>query len=337
MKLPICDDYAMMYSEKKTLLIILFGKRKADYRFLQIKEDYQDYLKMYLLLLERRTGMPFYEKEPISLYLDNLELLEKISSPKQEILFYQHALLGKILIINGEIQHIEKYQTLYHELLVHLPAAFIPHIENVLILGGGSLFAAFEILKYPSVKSVTLCDYDRSVLSLMGKYYEHAKFVLKNPRFNYIERDANEYIKSNKLLFDLIINDCFNIAERSNINNSSYFTILSNSCSPNGVCVDIIYRHIFDRQTTIDTLNYLACEKHTAFSLVTVPEYPGILHLETIWGNSSYISQFAKRTVNQFQIEAIINGENNIFKYYNPDNLSFYLYLPPYIKEMFNL
>lgn len=282
-------------------------------------------------------GMIFYEKEPVSLYLDNLTLLEKITSTKQEILFYQHALLGKILIINGEIQHIEKYQTLYHELLVHLPASFIPQIENVLILGGGSLFAAFEILKYQSVKSVTLCDHDKAVLSLMCKYYKHARAVMNNPRFNYIESDANEYLKSNTILFDLIINDCFNIAERSNSNNLSYFTLLSNMCSQNGACVDIIYRHIFDKQTTIDTLNYLACEKNTAFSLVTVPEYPGILHLETIWGNSSYISQFARHTVNQCQIETIEKGGNDIFKYYNPSNLPFYLYLPPYIKEMFNL
>ncbi len=281
--------------------------------------------------------MTFHEAEPVSLYLNGLQLIEKISSPKQNISFYQHPWLGKILIINGEIQHIEKYQTLYHEMLVHLPAAFVPSVENVLILGGGSLFAAFEALKYPSVKSVTLCDYDRYVLSLMNKYYGHAKSVVNDSRFNYIESDANKYIRNCKNKFDLIINDCFNIAEQSNNRNTSYFKLLSNLCATYGVCVDIIYRHIFDRQTTIDTLNYLRAEKNTAFSLVTVPEYPGILHLETVWGNSPHLSQFSKRTVNQFQIECILKGISNIFNYYHPSNLSFYLYLPPYIKEKFNL
>lgn len=281
--------------------------------------------------------MSFHEEEPVSLYLNNLELIEKISSPKQDIFFYQHPWLGKILVINDEIQHIENYQSLYHELLVHLPAAFVPSIENVLILGGGSLFAAFEVLKYPSVKNITLCDHDSCVLALMYKYYEHARYVSNDPRFNHIECDADEYIKNCKDKFDLIINDCFNIAERSNINKLSYFKLLSNLCSSDGVCVDIIYRHIFDKETTIDTLKYLSFEQNTAFSLVTVPEYPGILHLETIWGISPHISQFASHTVNEFQEECILKKSVDTFKFFHPNNIPFYLYLPPYIKYKFNL
>lgn len=281
--------------------------------------------------------MEFYEKEPISLYLNELLVLEKFFSQKQEIALYKHPWLGKILVINGEIQHIELFQSLYHELLVHLPASFVPNIENVLILGGGSLFAAFEILKYTSVKNVTLCDYDNSVLSLMERYYEHAKEVTSDCRFHYIEKDANEYILHCKDKYDLIVNDCFNLAERSNTTGVSYFNLLKQLCTTNGVCVDIIYRHIFDRQITLDTLSYLSKEKNTAFSLVTVPEYPGILHIETIWGNSSCISQMCRKSVNLFQQECLLNNSNNVFKYYSPDNLPFYLYLPPYIKEKFNL
>ena len=100
--------------------------------------------------------MDFYEREPVSLYLDNLTVIEEIQSPHQYIQLMNHPWLGKVLIINGEIQHIEKYQTLYHEMLIHLPAAFVPEVSSVLILGGGSLFAAHEVLKYPSIKKVIL-------------------------------------------------------------------------------------------------------------------------------------------------------------------------------------
>lgn len=51
--------------------------------------------------------MNFYEKENISLYLDDLALLEHVSSSKQLIEIYHHPLLGLVLVINGEIQHIE--------------------------------------------------------------------------------------------------------------------------------------------------------------------------------------------------------------------------------------
>ena len=281
--------------------------------------------------------MKYYENEPVSLFLNDLHLIESFKSSKQLIELFNHPWLGKVLIINGEIQHIEKYQALYHELLVHLPATFVPEIKNALIIGGGSLFAANEVLKYPTLKSVTLCDHDHSVLDIMKKNYSHAKYVLKSNRFNYIEMDGKEYILKTDEKYDLVINDCFNLAKESNNDNISYYHMLSGMCSDFGVCVDIIYRHIFDKSITINTLKYLHNEKNIALSLVTVPEYPGILHLETIWGNSYHISQSKQESINQFHKEIIMNKASSPFMFFHPDNLRFYLYLPPYIKNMFNL
>lgn len=48
--------------------------------------------------------MNFYEKENISLYLDNLKLLESMVTLKQKIEIYRHDTLGLVLVINGEIQ-----------------------------------------------------------------------------------------------------------------------------------------------------------------------------------------------------------------------------------------
>ncbi|WP_373265158.1 spermidine synthase [Hungatella hathewayi] len=279
--------------------------------------------------------MEYYEHEPVSLYLNNLKLIEKVVSSKQTIQLLKHPWLGKVLIINGEIQHIEKYQVLYHELLVHLPIAFIPIVEDVLILGGGSLFAAYEVLKYPTVKSITLCDHDHNVLDVMERHYPHASAVRKDPKFALIEQDADDFIHAASKKYDLIINDCFNLALKSDEDGVSYFNLMKNLCTDNGVCVNIIYRHIFDRKTTIDTLKYLHQESRLALSLITVPEYPGILHLETIWGKFAYISQKCKEVINQYQ--KMWKESPNPFTYYSTRNLPYYLYLPPYISNMFNL
>ena len=282
--------------------------------------------------------MEYYENEPVSLFLKDLKVIEAYKSPKQSVGFFEHPWLGKILIINGEIQHIEQYQTLYHELLVHLPAAFVPIVRTVLIIGGGSLFAAYEALKYPSVESVTLCDYDRSVLELMVRYYSHARAVLQDKRFHYIERDARDFIReAPPKTYDLIINDCFNLAAESNQNNTSYFKLLSNLCTNTGTCVDIIYRHIFDKQVTIDTLSYLNAENRLALSLVSVPEYPGVLHIETIWGDSPYIAQSRKKPANLYQCQVLTENIASPFRFYSPKNIPFYLYLPPYIRDRFTL
>lgn len=219
---------------------------------------------------------------------------------------------------------------------MHLPAAFIPNVNTVLILGGGSLFAAYEALKYPTLKCVVLCDYGHSVLELMAKHYPHARHVIQDKRFHYVENDVREFIKKTDNKYDLIINDCFNLAYESSQHGVSYFKALSNLYSNIGVCVDIIYRHIFDKKTTIDTLLYMKHEKAIALSLVAVPEYPGILHMETIWGNSPYIAQDAKITSNLFH-KNVLSGAESPFRFFSPEHIPFYLYLPPYIKEMFNL
>jgi spermidine synthase len=276
--------------------------------------------------------MHFYEKESVSLYLDELEILEDIITEKQRVKIYRHPLLGLILTINNEIQHIEKYQCLYHELLVHLPISFCAEPQTALIIGGGSLFAAYEILKYPSIKKVVLCDHDHLVLDLMGKYYSHAKIVRKDFRFRFIEHDGIAYIQNASEKYDVIINDCFNLLSESKKNDFSLYQKMNNMLTAEGVCADIIYRHIFDGNITHDSIQKIKGVGNIALSLVAVPEYPGILHIETIWGKNSNISQYCKATNNLFQKECIAK-ENTPFYFFSPENIPFYLYLPPYIKN----
>jgi len=274
--------------------------------------------------------MDFHEDANVSLYLSDLSPVCEFESKQQKIVLYEHPLLGKVLIINGEIHHIESYQHLYHEPLVHLPLAFIEEPKSCLILGGGSLFAAFEVLKYPTIEKVVLCDFDHTVLDLMFDTYEHAKKVKNDNRFHYVEEDALLFIDSVNGKFDLIINDCFNLAEISTP--VSMYDRLSSLCTPNGVCSDVIYRHIFDKVTTQKSLRLLNDKINLALSLAVVPEYPGVLHVLTVWGKNPNISQNQTKTVNLFQLD---KSNKNNYKVFAPDHMPYYLYLPPYIKEMF--
>lgn len=276
--------------------------------------------------------MNFYENEPVSLYLDNLELLENLNSSKQNIKIMRHPFLGIVLVINGEIQHIQNYQCPYHELLVHLPASFIKNPKSVLILGGGSLFAAYEVLKYPSIESVTLCDYDASVLKLMEKYYCHARIVRQDSRFTYLEQEGLFYINKCHEKYDLIINDCFNLLELSINNNFSAYLRLKELLTDDGVCSDIIYRHIFDGLITHNSICKIKALGNIAISLVSIPEYPGILHIETIWGKNKNISQTCNKVFNNYQLQIMKEG-NSPFGFFSPENIPFYLYIPPYIKS----
>ena len=193
--------------------------------------------------------MEIYEKESVSLYLSNMVQLENGESNVQSIQIYQHPNLGKVLVINGEIQNVEKWAPLYHEAIVHIPMMFLEEPRSVLILGGGDLYAAEIALQYPSVEQVTLCDYDPEIIRLTSKHYVHAQSVLNNPKVTICYQDAKEYIKECTKKFDLIVDDCFNLI-KDFAPHDQIFKQLANLLTPGiGVCSSLMYRHIFDQFT----------------------------------------------------------------------------------------
>ncbi len=272
--------------------------------------------------------MNFYEKESVSLYLDELELIEEKNSKFHHILLYKHNKLGKVLIIDDEIMHVQKYEFFYHEPLVHLPFSINPKIENVLILGGGSLFAAREVLKYTTVKKLVLCDHDKEVLRLIDKHYEHAKSVKNDNRFVYIENDALNFLQNNTQKYDLIINDCFDLS-KTFLSKHNLYEILDEHNTKNGLCSDMIYNDIFDYETMSKSLGYLQAKNSLFLSLMCIPEYPGVLHLHTIWSKDKLKLNFHNPNREQFTL--FKKGKYEVF---NPNYLNYYFYIPKFLKNI---
>jgi len=277
--------------------------------------------------------MELYEKESISLYLSDVELIEERISALQCVQIFQHQQLGKILVINDEIHNVEQWAPFYHEAITHIPMMFIQHPQTVLILGGGDLYAAEILLNYPSIKRIVICDYDPNVIQLTQKHYTHADQVLADSRVNLVYKDAKQFIPNCNEKFDLIIDDCFNLVEDFQ-DSDNIFALLAELLTDNiGVCCSLLYRHIFEQYVMQETKKRLLKKTQTVLSLVTVPEYPGILHLLTLWGKSKYLAQDMKESVNSWHKECL---RKNITcgSIFSPKYCEFYLFLPPYIKKI---
>jgi spermidine synthase len=77
---------------------------------------------------------------------------------------------GFAMFLNGNLQFNSFDEYRYHEALVHpVMASLEKDPERVLVLGGGDGLAAREILKYRSVKHVTLVDLDPEITGLASK------------------------------------------------------------------------------------------------------------------------------------------------------------------------
>ncbi|MBN2809232.1 MAG: polyamine aminopropyltransferase [Deltaproteobacteria bacterium] len=79
--------------------------------------------------------------------------------------------------INGSLQFNSADEYIYHENLVHPAFTLVSHPRRVLILGGGDGLAAREVLKYPTVKELLLCDLDPEMTDLARN---HPTFIALN-------------------------------------------------------------------------------------------------------------------------------------------------------------
>lgn len=271
----------------------------------------------------------FGEDRDLALNLRDLELLDSCDGPPQDVRLFRHPQLGRVLVINKEIQHVESWQALYHEPLVHLPASFVPTIREGLILGGGSLFAARELLRYPSLRRCVLVDHDPRVIEMMRRHYRHARAVLEDARFEFQMHDVTEFLKSSSNRFDILINDSVDLFTESSARKQLVQLMKSRICE-DGVCADIIYRHLLESEYISGACTALKSVQPTAYSLIVVPEYPGVLHLLAVWGNR-HVNQQATKPRNLIQKQWIDRKGRPALQFYNPEFMRFYLYLPPYV------
>jgi spermidine synthase len=114
------------------------------------------------------------------------------------------------LFLNGNLQFSSRDEYRYHEALIHPALSAIRSPKHVLVLGGGDGLAVREILKYPSIESVTLVDLDKE---MTDTFSTHPKLRALNqdafhsPKVHVISDDAFVWLDKNQDFYDFIVVD----------------------------------------------------------------------------------------------------------------------------------
>lgn len=133
----------------------------------------------------------------------------KESSDYQRIVVTQGN-AGTRLFLNGNLQFHSRDEYRYHEALVHPAMAGHGAPKRVLVLGGGDGMAVREVLRYPSIESVTLVELDPhmtrlfSTLPLLRRLNADA---LQSPKLTIVNTDAFGWLEQSRERFDVIIID----------------------------------------------------------------------------------------------------------------------------------
>jgi len=112
----------------------------------------------------------------------------------------------------------------------------------VLVLGGGDGLAVREILKYPSVESVTLVDLDSEMTDFFSKHEALTRLnqgSLTSPKVKVINTDAFVWLRENKEKFDFIAVDFPDPSNYSigKLYSNTFYRLLKEALNEKGVVV----------------------------------------------------------------------------------------------------
>ncbi len=146
------------------------------------------------------------------------------------------------LFLNGNLQFSSRDEYRYHEALVHPAMASIQDPQDILVLGGGDGLAVRELLKYPSVRSITLVDLDKQMINLFKEQELLTRLndgSLNNPKVAVIINDAFVWLRTTSQKFDLAIVDFPDPSNYSlgKLYSDTFYKALKKTLKPAGMVV----------------------------------------------------------------------------------------------------
>lgn len=116
--------------------------------------------------------------------------------------------LGKLLALDGKVMLTEGDEKFYHEMLVHPPMVIHDHPRSVLIIGGGDGGTLREVLKHPTVESVTLVELDGEVVEECRRWLpEVSQGAFDDRRVNVVIENGEKFVRHRESEFDIVIVD----------------------------------------------------------------------------------------------------------------------------------
>jgi spermidine synthase len=199
---------------------------------------------------------------------------ERFHSPFQTVEVHDTAPFGTLFRLDGHFMTSEKDEFFYHENLVHTAAIAHPAPEKALIIGGGDGGSAEELLKYPTMKSVTL-----AVIDVARKYFGTVhRGALSDPRLAIKVEDGFAFVRRAAETYDLVVLDLTDPGGASEpLYTADFYRACASRLNPTGAMT----LHIASPVAHPDRIRSGLANLRAAFAvvspyLVTVPLYGGL-------------------------------------------------------------
>ncbi len=146
-------------------------------------------------------------KEGLNFRLGLKEKLFSAQSPFQKVEVFESSHHGRVLMNDGCFMLSERDESIYHEMMAHVPLHVHPNPRSVLIIGGGDGGTAREVLRHPSVEKCTLVEIDEMVVEACRKFIPKTGKIFDHPKMELHIDDGVKFVQQTDQKFDVIMID----------------------------------------------------------------------------------------------------------------------------------
>ncbi|PKU63394.1 spermidine synthase 2 isoform X1 [Dendrobium catenatum] len=278
---------------------------------------------------------PMWPGEAHSLKIE--EILYQGKSEYQDVMVFQSATYGKVLVLDGVIQVTQRDECAYQEMITHLPLCSIQNPKKVLVIGGGDGGVLREVSRYPSVEQINICEIDKMVVDVSKQFFPNLAVGFEDPRVNLHIGDGVAFLKNApEGTYDAVIVDSSDpIGPAQELFEKPFFESVARALRPGGVvCTQAesiwLHMHIIEaivsncRQVFKGSVNY---------AWTTVPTYPsGVIGFMLCSTEGPQVD--FQHPVHKIDESDDLNKSKGPLKFYNPEIHSAAFCLPSFAKRV---
>ena len=273
-----------------------------------------------------------YMTDDWGVFVRSAGTLARFRSAYQDVEVHDSVPFGKLFRLDGHFMTSERDEFFYHENMVHVAALAHPSPERALIVGGGDGGSAEELLKHPSMRTVTIAEIDKTVIDISR---EHLRTVhrgaLDDPRVTIRIGDGFRFVMETREAFDLIVLDLTDPGGPSTaLYTPEFYAACAARLGPQGAMT----MHVGSPVAHPDRVRQTLAELGSAFAAVTpfltaVPLYGGT------WMMACCSASLDPRTLQAIDVDRRI-AQRGIadLQFINGDTYRAVLALPNYVRPL---
>ncbi|MEO9135085.1 MAG: polyamine aminopropyltransferase [Casimicrobiaceae bacterium] len=266
------------------------------------------------------------------LFVRSTATLEAFRSSYQDVEVHDSARFGKLFRLDGRFMTSEKDEFFYHENLVHIAALAHPVPERALVVGGGDGGSAEELLKHPSMKSVTIAEIDAAVIDISRRHFATVhRGALDDPRVTVRIEDGFRFVLNSRDEYDLIVLD---LTDPGGPSTALYTPEFYNACAKRLTPIGAMTMHVASPIAHPARISETMQELRRVFAQVTpyltsVPLYGGL------WMMACCSAALEPREQSAMAIDLrIAQRRLSHLQYINGDTYRAALSLPNFVRTM---